>query len=68
MGAAVLTTGCERDIDIKLLEEKPKLVVEGTIENDQPPVVFLSKSYNYFSKISPQLLASGFVRGADVFV
>jgi hypothetical protein len=59
---------CERDIDIKLIEEEPKLVVEATIENGQPPVVFLSRSLNYFSEISPQILAESLVRGAEVFV
>ena len=68
MGPFVFTTGCERDIEIKLVDEKPKLVVEATIENNEPPVVLLSKSYNYFSAITPQLLASGFVRGAEIFV
>ncbi len=64
----LLFWSCEKDIDIKLLEEEPKLVVEATIENDAPPVVFLSKSLNYYSTISPQQLVSSFVRGADVFV
>jgi hypothetical protein len=59
---------CERDIDFKLKEESPKLVVEGTIENGQPPIVVLTNSLNYFSQISPQILAGSFVHGADVFV
>lgn len=61
-------TGCEKDIDFDLKEEEPKLVVEATIENGQPPIVFLSSSLGYFSKISPQILANSFVHGADVFV
>lgn len=61
-------TGCEKDIDISLKSEESKLVVEATIENDQPPVVFLSKSLDYFSQISPQLLAQSLVHGADVYV
>ena len=60
--------GCERDIKIELKDESPKLVVEATIENGQPPVVILSTSLSYFSKISPQILSQSFVRGADVYV
>lgn len=60
--------GCERDIDIKLNDEAPKLVVEATIENGQAPVVALSRSLDYFSQISPQILAQSLVHNADVFV
>lgn len=44
------------------------MVVEATIENGGPPVVFLSNSLSYFSQISPQLLAASLVHGADVYV
>lgn len=60
--------GCERDIDFELQEEEAKLVVEATIENDQPPRVVLTNSLSFFSQISPQQLASSFVRGAEVYV
>jgi hypothetical protein len=63
-----LFSGCEKDIDFDLKEESPKLVVEATIENGQPPLVILSNSLNYFSAISPQILSNSFVRGAEVFV
>ncbi len=59
---------CEKDINFELNEESPKLVVEATIENGQPPVVILSRSLNYFSTISADILSNSFVRGADVFV
>lgn len=58
--------GCEKAVDFKLVETAPKLVVEATIENGKPPVVVLSKSLNYFSKISPQLLAESFVHNAII--
>jgi hypothetical protein len=60
--------GCEKDIDFELKEESPKLVVEATIENGRPPVVFLSRSLDFFSQISPQILAQSIVHGAGVFV
>lgn len=61
-------TSCERDIDLDLKEEEPKLVVEGTIENGEPPIVVLTNSLNYFSTITPAQLTQSFVRGADVFI
>lgn len=63
-----LLTSCEKAIDFNLDEQLPKLVVEATIENGEPPVVILTNSLNYFSQISPQILAGSFVRNADVFV
>lgn len=60
--------GCEKKVDFKLHDQPDKLVVEGIIENDQPPVVILSKSVGYFSKISADILNNSFVHGAEVFV
>jgi len=59
---------CEKGVSIKLEPTVSKLVVEATIENNQPPVVVLSRSLAYFSEISPAILESSFVRNADVFV
>ena len=59
---------CEKGVTFQLTESEPRLVVEATIENDQPPVVILSKSLNYFSAISPDILANSFVRDALIFI
>ncbi len=59
---------CERPVDFKLDDVTPKLVVEATIENNQPPIVFLSKSLGYFSAIDLTTLANSFVRNAEVYV
>ena len=59
---------CEKDINFKLDEAKPKLVVEATIENGQAPMVILTKSTGYFSQISLDLLTNSFVHNADIFV
>jgi hypothetical protein len=61
-------TSCEKAVDFELEESADKLVVEATIENGAVPVVVLSKSLNYFSKISPELLAQSFVHGAQIDV
>ncbi len=61
-------SSCERAIEFELKESATKLVVEATIENDQFPIVILSKSLNYFGNISPQLLAESFIYGAQVTI
>ncbi|HUR66098.1 MAG TPA: DUF4249 family protein [Chitinophagaceae bacterium] len=64
----LFTTGCERAVDFKLAQTAPKLVVEASIENGQPPMVYLSKSLGFFSKIDPATLSNSFVHHADVFI
>lgn len=59
---------CEKDIDLKLDPSENRLVVDANIENGRPPVVFLSKSIDYFSKITPSLLSESFVHNAMLSV
>ncbi|WP_336514185.1 DUF4249 domain-containing protein [Pollutibacter soli] len=59
---------CEKDITIDLNDPEPKIVVEASIENNQPPFVVLSNSLNYFSKINPEILAASFVHNAEIFI
>jgi Domain of unknown function (DUF4249) len=59
---------CEKDIDISLDTQLPKLVVDASIENGKVPVVFLSTSLNYFGQISPEILSQSFVRNASVMI
>ena len=65
----LLVTGlfsCEKAVDLKLDTVPPKLVVEATIENDQPPQVILTRSFQYFSSINLSDLSNSFVRNATV--
>jgi hypothetical protein len=64
----ILFSGCEKDINFDLDDVEPVLVVDGQIENDQPPVIVLTKSFSYFDKLTPQLLSNSFVRDAEVYV
>lgn len=64
----ILCSACERTVDIDLLDRESKLVVEGMIENGFYPRVSLSRSLDYFSKITPQQLESSFIHGAVVTV
>jgi hypothetical protein len=59
---------CEKGINFKLDQSAPQVVVDATIENARPPVVVLSGSLNYFSKITPEILESSFIHGATVSV
>ena len=59
---------CEKKIDFKLKVVPDVLVVDASIESNQPPIVVLSKSFDYFSKITPQALDTSFVHKADVFI
>ena len=52
----LLAAGCQREIDLKLPEYQPKLVIEGTIENGQPAMVMVSKSIPYFKEVNFQYL------------
>ena len=57
---------CEKDITIKLDPTTTDLVVDASIENGKYPMVTLSKSLAYFSKLDPSLLGSSYVHGAKV--
>ena len=59
---------CEKEITIELDEPPASLVVDASIENGVAPVVVLSRSLNYFSKINPEILSASFVRGAGVTI
>jgi hypothetical protein len=62
----LLLSACEKSVDFDLDEVPPKLVVDGQIENGRPPIVVLSKSLNYFSQITPEILQNSFVRNAII--
>jgi hypothetical protein len=64
----ILLSSCEKGIDFKLNQVEDKLVVEGVIESHEFPTVVLTRSFNYFSRISPQQLTNAFVRQADVWI
>jgi hypothetical protein len=65
---AVAFISCEKAVDIIPSNLDPVVVVEGTIENNQPPVVVLTRSLAFFEQLSAQDFANSFVRNANVFV
>ncbi len=63
-----LLTSCEKDIEIKLHPSSTDLVVDASIENGKYPIVRLSKSLEYFSKLDPSMLTASFIHNAIVIV
>jgi hypothetical protein len=64
----LLFSSCEKNIDFTLNQTNPSLVVDAQIENGRPPLVVLSKSLQYFSKITPEILEKSFVHDADISI
>lgn len=67
----ILLAGCEKKVDIKLNDEDPKIVVEGSISNDPDfpyPYIILTRSIGFLGKIDLNTLENAFVHDADVHV
>ena len=64
----LLLLGCEKKVDFDLNEAAVLLTVDASIENDQDPVVVLTRSLNYFSTISAEVLGNTIIKDADVFI
>lgn len=64
----LVLAGCEKEVKINLNSSPPRLVVEGFIEKDNPPIVVLTKSIGYFSKVDLSTLSNSFVHDAHITV
>jgi len=64
----ISTISCEKEIDVELQENEPKLVVEGVIETDQFAYVTLSTSSPYFAEVDKNTFRNMFVTDALVIV
>ncbi|NCU03618.1 MAG: DUF4249 family protein, partial [Chitinophagaceae bacterium] len=64
----ILLLGCEKKIDFDLKDSVELLTVDASIENDQDPVVILTKSLNYFSKVSADVLSNALIKDAEVYI
>lgn len=62
----LLFTSCEKNINFNLKQSTPVLVIDAEIESNEYPTVILTKSLDYFGKISPAILAASFVHNADI--
>ncbi|MFY7840294.1 MAG: DUF4249 domain-containing protein [Lacibacter sp.] len=60
--------GCEKKVEFDLNETTPLLTVDAAIETGQGPTVVLTKSLNYFSKVSAEVLANTIIKDAEVYL
>ena len=63
---ALTFTACEKEITVDLPEAESLIVVEGTIENGMPPIIFLSQSQGYFDPITTETLQNFYICDAQV--
>lgn len=66
LGITSTVLSCEKTIRLAVEDVPSKVVVDGSIEDKQFPIVILSNSLNYFGEITHQELASSFIHGAVV--
>ncbi len=66
--AMATVSSCSKNIDIDIPAEAEQVVVEGTIENNVPPIVILTKSSKFFDNININDIGAYFIHGAAVKV
>ncbi|MCO5248052.1 MAG: DUF4249 domain-containing protein [Chitinophagales bacterium] len=64
----LMMTACEKEITVHLPTPEDAIVVEGYIENDLPPYVYLTKNSAYFGDFDVNDLGEYFVKGAKITV
>ncbi|MFZ1694361.1 MAG: DUF4249 domain-containing protein [Flavobacteriales bacterium] len=68
VASVLLFAGCSKEITVDLPDTGSKVVVEGSIETGQPPVVFLTRTQNFFAPTSVASIAGTFISDAVVTV
>ncbi|MDP5075826.1 MAG: hypothetical protein NWP82_05020, partial [Flavobacteriales bacterium] len=66
VASVLLFVGCEKDITIDLPQAETKIVVQGSIEPGQPPIVILSYSSGYFDPADANALVNSYIQNAQV--
>lgn len=66
LSLSFMIIGCEKDIKITPIEQNSKIVVDAQIEYNQPPIVVLSNSLNYFSSFDSSDLTNSIIKDAKV--
>lgn len=65
---SAILSACEKDITVDLPQAEQKLVVEGSIEQNQPPLIILTKTIGYFEPADVNTLEKLFVHNAEITV
>lgn len=63
-----LLASCTKEINLDLPAPEEKIVVQGSIEIDQPPFIILTKNQSYYSQVSLNDLSQYFIKDAQVLV
>lgn len=61
-----LLSACERNVDLNLHTTDQVMVVDAQIENGKPPVIVLTKSFDYYKQMSADALIALFISNAVV--
>lgn len=59
---------CEKVVDLDVPAPEPQLVVEGRVENGEPPLVFITATRGFFEPTDLNAFAESFVDDAEVSV
>ncbi|MDD4575797.1 MAG: hypothetical protein PHI36_05160, partial [Bacteroidales bacterium] len=63
-----LLSSCEKEIQVELPPYERKIVVEGWIDYDEYPIVFLTRSSDYFAQYNEAALMEMIIQDALVTV
>ncbi len=66
--ASCIFSSCTKEIDITIPDSAKQVVVDGTIENNVPPVITLTSSQKFFTDININDLGQYFIHGATINV
>lgn len=64
----IILLACRKEVDVNLPEFKQKVVVEGRIEPNMPPIFLLSKTQAIYDETSLQTYFNSLIMDARVFV
>jgi len=60
--------GCEKEITVDIPDAQQQIVVEGSIETNQPPFILLTKSQSYFAPTDINSITNNYVHDAIITI
>ena len=65
---SAILVSCTKEVQIDIPPHEEKIVIDGSIETGQPPIIFISKSNDIYSPTNFEAFLNGFISGATVSV
>ncbi|MDG2086172.1 MAG: DUF4249 family protein [Flavobacteriales bacterium] len=65
---SMILNSCDKEIEVDLGSSKGQIVVEGSIQQEYPAYVFLTKSENYFNQVNINTIDNISVNDAEVYI